>query len=154
MCMRQLTKQLLTDLQFISLGWINPEVRVVTWLFIVNDQLFNDLIIRPTCAIRAAVWLPDAETHPHMSHLYSRMPRCLFTWFRASPSWAVAKLQSLHMKGLEPATHSTERSHATISLRLRGRNGNFNKTRLHKRWAEIWFYITDHFSMPGMEDCY
>lgn len=58
-------------------------------------------------------------THPHMSHLYSRMPRCLFTWFLASPSWAVAKLQILHMKGLDPAKHSTEKSHATIILCLK-----------------------------------
>lgn len=55
--------------------------------------------------------LKKRKTHPQMWHLYSLMPRCLFTWFLASPSWAVAKLQILHMKGLEPVEQSGRRVH-------------------------------------------
>lgn len=47
------------------------------------------------------------QTHPQMSHLYSLIPRWRFTWFLASPSCAVAKLQILHMKGLDPGAESS-----------------------------------------------
>lgn len=118
------------------------------WLFLLLLISWS-LLLKKVFVLFFQSFLKDV-THPQMSHLYSLMPRCLFTWFLASPSWAVAKLQILHMKGLDPAKEGMESSYPTIILCLKERSGNFNKTWLNNRWAEIWFYITDHFSMPGM----
>lgn len=90
----------------------------------VSLHLRSDVSLQPTGSLNCVVsfklqleiWKVYSQqcilvlvTHPHMSHLYSRMPRCLFTWFLASPSWAVAKLQILHIKGLDPVKQMTER---------------------------------------------